>query len=195
MRCGRTTKKRVARAKRAWAARVSAVRPQASAVSGTICASWNSWTAVPEKETARTTSTAPVARKSVFSGSLASSFRSRTDATARAAMPAASPSARDPFVKLLLRQIGTDSLRHADIVSELIASSGRSGGSGAAATAEESRVLVSSVLEQEERATDASVQGVIVSGHPAILALLASTDYDEEKHKRLLKLALKKKMG
>jgi predicted transcriptional regulator len=98
----------------------------------------------------------------------------------------ATDSFRDELHDLLLRQIASDSLRHADIVSHILARVDRL--KEPYFSSAESDVL-KNVLEIEDETID-RVLDDLEGCSPVIKALLKSIDMDEDKHIKILKIAL-----
>ncbi len=92
-------------------------------------------------------------------------------------------SVNDDFVKMLFREIATDSMRHADIVSHLMGKLDYD----VSVIDPSMRTHLKQMEEEEERAAEEPLSRLIKTKHPAIKALLRSIDADEEKHRRMLK--------
>lgn len=90
---------------------------------------------------------------------------------------------RDDYTKLFLRMIASDSIRHADIVSQLISWSERTGELGFEPPAKE---FLSELLAIEDRAGESSLKKVVKIPNVAAMLLLESIDMDEEKHDTLV---------
>lgn len=102
---------------------------------------------------------------------------------ARKALEVASKSG-DELVRSMLRQIATDSLRHADIVSTLI--QGLESGNWGGSTPPERR-LIEELATYEQEAEESSLQDVIkMLNNPVAKALLNSIEMDERKHSLML---------
>ena len=89
----------------------------------------------------------------------------------------------DDYTKLLLRMIAGDSIRHGDVVSQLISwleAGGKSGGS----IPDES--LLRSLLAVEDSAGEASLAKEVGVEHPVARLLLRWIDMDEKKHERIV---------
>lgn len=89
----------------------------------------------------------------------------------------------DDYTKLLLRMVATDSIRHADIVSQLI--TWLEGGVAPPFKPPDSR-LVKEILLMEDRASEQRLSDTIPVPNPLARLLLESIDIDEEKHDRIL---------
>jgi len=98
----------------------------------------------------------------------------------------ATDSLRDELLDLLLRQIASDSLRHADIVSHILARLDRL--KELRFSAAEYDVL-KNVLEIEDETIEL-VLDRLEGCSPVVKALLKSIDMDEDKHTKILKIAL-----
>jgi predicted transcriptional regulator len=92
-------------------------------------------------------------------------------------------SVNDDFVKMLFREIATDSMRHADIVSHLM---GKLDPTETAMDAS-MKTHLKQMEEEENRAADEPLSRLIKTRHPAIKALLRSIDADEDKHRKMLR--------
>ncbi len=90
---------------------------------------------------------------------------------------------RDDYTKLFLRMIASDSIRHADIVSQLISWSEGSRELGFEPPAKE---FLSELLAIEDRAGESSLTKVVKIPNVAAMLLLESIDMDEEKHDTLV---------
>ncbi len=90
---------------------------------------------------------------------------------------------RDDYTKLFLRMIASDSIRHADIVSQLISWSEGNREVGFEPPAKE---LLSELLAIEDKAGEASLTKVVKIPNAAAMLLLESIDMDEEKHDTLV---------
>lgn len=89
----------------------------------------------------------------------------------------------DEYSKLLLRMIASDSIRHADVVSQVISwiETGHS-----TAFQPPDLTFLNSMLEIEDRATESSLAKSIEIPHPVAKVLLNSIDMDEEKHEKIV---------
>ena len=97
--------------------------------------------------------------------------------------------AKDDYTRLLLRMVASDSIRHADIVSQIVSwlETGHE-------TAEDApdRALLAEILAMEDNANEFSLRKTVKVDHRVAKLLLESIDMDEEKHERLIgKLAEK----
>jgi len=98
----------------------------------------------------------------------------------------ASDTLRDELLELLLRQIASDSLRHADIVSHILARLDRL--NEPIFTTTDSATL-KNVLRIEDETVDQRLDH-LKECSPVVKALLNSIDLDEDKHTKILKIAL-----
>ena len=91
--------------------------------------------------------------------------------------------AKDDYTRLLLRMVASDSIRHADIVSQIASwlETGRE-------IAEEApdRGLFTEILAMEDNANESSLRKTVRIDHGVARLLLESIDMDEEKHERLI---------
>lgn len=89
----------------------------------------------------------------------------------------------DEYSKLLLRMIASDSLRHADVVSQVISWM---------ETGHQTRFqppdlsFLKSMLELEDKAVESSLSKKIEIEHPVAKVLLDAIDMDEEKHEKIV---------
>lgn len=103
----------------------------------------------------------------------------------------ASDKLRDELLELLLRQIAADSLRHADIVSHILARLDRLNEPIFSATDLDT---LRNVLEIEDDTVGRSLE-CLRECSPVVKALLRSIDMDEDKHTEILKAALGEQPG
>ncbi len=96
----------------------------------------------------------------------------------------------DPLLSMLLRQIASDSMRHADILTSLL----RAIEDGPSTSARDYGVL-REMLEFEGEAESESLSELIKSDDPLVRALLMSVDLDERKHEALLMEAMRASTG
>ncbi|MBM3898042.1 MAG: hypothetical protein FJ358_05920 [Thaumarchaeota archaeon] len=89
----------------------------------------------------------------------------------------------DEYSKLLLRMIASDSIRHADVVSQVI-SWIETGHTTAFQPPDLS--FLKSMLEIEDKAKESSLAEKIEIPHPVAKVLLNSIDMDEEKHEKIV---------
>ncbi len=89
----------------------------------------------------------------------------------------------DEYSKLLLRMIASDSIRHADVVSQVI--SWLEAGHATALQLPDLSFL-NSLLEIEDKANESSLADNIEIPHPVAKVLLKSIDMDEEKHEKII---------
>ena len=90
----------------------------------------------------------------------------------------------DDYTKLLFRMIAGDSIRHGDVVSQLISwleSGGRSGGSVP------DEAVLRSMAALEDSASEASLTKEVEVDHPIARLLLRWIDLDESKHDRMVR--------
>lgn len=90
----------------------------------------------------------------------------------------------DEYTKLLFRMIAADSIRHGDVVSQLI-SWLESGGTGSGSIPEES--VLKSVVALEDSAGEESLMKEVDVDHPVAQLLLRWIDIDESKHDRMVR--------
>ena len=100
----------------------------------------------------------------------------------------------DDYAKLLFRMIAGDSIRHGDVVSQLISwleAGGKSGGSAL------DEGLLRSLLAVEDSAGEASLAKEVGVEHPIARLLLRWIDMDEKKHEKMLDglLSLQQRKG
>ncbi len=98
----------------------------------------------------------------------------------------------DDHIKLLLRMIASDSIKHADVVSQVI--SWLEAGTGRRFELP-SKELLGSMLSMEDSAKEESLQEGVTVDHPIARLLLTWIDMDEAKHGKMVSkmLALDKK--
>ena len=90
----------------------------------------------------------------------------------------------DGFGKLLFKGLASDSIRHAEIISQIIRDKD---------TVEKFELdkklkkFLKQMIEEEENASEQSLIKIVKTEHPAVRVLLQSVDQDEIKHKRMLK--------
>lgn len=89
----------------------------------------------------------------------------------------------DDYTKLLLRMIAGDSIRHGDVVSQLI-SWFEAGGKSAGSIPDEA--LLRSLVSVEDAAREASLAKEVGVDHPVARLLLKWIDMDETKHERIV---------
>jgi uncharacterized protein len=95
----------------------------------------------------------------------------------------------DEHTKLLLRLIASDSLKHGDIVSQVISWS-EIGGAEYQFRAPDHAIL-EQMISLEDSANEASLRKNVATGHPVARLLLEWIDLDEEKHERIVKKILR----
>ncbi len=89
----------------------------------------------------------------------------------------------DDHTKLLLRMIASDSIRHADVVSQVISWLEAESGPGFELPGEE---LLKSMLALEDSANEVNLRESIKVGHPVARLLLEWIDMDEAKHGKMV---------
>lgn len=89
----------------------------------------------------------------------------------------------DEYTKLLLRMIASDSIRHGDVVSQII--SWMESGKGADFSLPD-RTFLEMMLSIEDRASESSLTGNIKIEHPVARLLLEWIDEDERKHEHTM---------
>ncbi len=94
----------------------------------------------------------------------------------------------DDYSKMLLRMIAADSIRHGDVVSQVISwlESGRE-----TDIEMPGKAILQSLIELEDSANEASLAGSIHIGHPIAQLLFQWIDADEEKHEKIVSKMLK----
>lgn len=95
---------------------------------------------------------------------------------------------KDAYAKLLLRMISSDSIKHADVVSQVL-SWIENEGSGQLGLPDER--LLKALLAVEDRANESSLGKRLDVEHPVARLLLEWIDIDEDKHERILRRLLK----
>ena len=90
----------------------------------------------------------------------------------------------DGFGKLLFKGIASDSIRHAEIVSQVIRDQETV---SSFKLDRQLKKYLKQMIEEEENASEQSMTKLVKTSHPAVHALLQSVDQDEMKHKRMLK--------
>ena len=93
----------------------------------------------------------------------------------------------DEYTKLLLRLIASDSIRHGDIVSQII--SWLELGEKREFRAPEHDVL-EQMISLEDSANEVNLRKTITTGHPVARLLLEWIDMDEEKHEKIMRKIL-----
>jgi predicted transcriptional regulator len=94
----------------------------------------------------------------------------------------------DDYSKMLLRMIAADSIRHGDVVSQVISwlEAGRE-----AEFEMPGRAILESLVALEDSANEASLTESIHIGHPIARLLFQWIDADEEKHEKIVSKMLK----
>ena len=90
----------------------------------------------------------------------------------------------DGFGKLLFKGLASDSIRHAEIVSQVIRDQETV---GSFKLDRKLKKYLKQMIEEEENASEQSMTKLVKTSHPAVRALLQSVDQDEMKHKKMLK--------
>ena len=90
----------------------------------------------------------------------------------------------DGFGKLLFKGLASDSIRHAEIVSQVIRDQETV---GSFKLDNKLKKYLKQMIEEEENASEQSMTKLVKTSHPAVRALLQSVDQDEMKHKKMLK--------
>ncbi len=91
--------------------------------------------------------------------------------------------AREDHTRLLLRMVASDSIRHADIVSQIAAWLETGHDLPSEGPDQE---LLTEILAIEDNANELSLRKTIKTNHRVAQLLLESIDMDEEKHERLI---------
>ncbi|MGD0638046.1 MAG: hypothetical protein ABSA72_08410 [Nitrososphaerales archaeon] len=89
----------------------------------------------------------------------------------------------DDHTKLLLRMIASDSIRHADVVSQVISWIEAEGGAGFEVPGDQ---LLKSMLALEDSANEANLRESVKVDHPVARLLLEWIDMDEAKHGKMV---------
>ncbi|MEM3851732.1 MAG: hypothetical protein QXP70_01890 [Methanomassiliicoccales archaeon] len=94
---------------------------------------------------------------------------------------------RDDYSKMLLRMIASDSIRHADVVSQMISwlESGRD-----AQFIPMDREMLQKMLSIEDSASETPLSQLVEISHPVARLLLEWIDADESKHERVIESVL-----
>ena len=91
--------------------------------------------------------------------------------------------ASDNYTKLLLRMIAADSIRHGDVISQLMSWLETGGGVEGSVPDE---ALLKSMLSLEDSANEASLSKEVAVDHPVARLLLRWIDIDEGKHEKMV---------
>jgi uncharacterized protein len=91
---------------------------------------------------------------------------------------------KDDYTKLLLRMIASDSIKHGDVVSQII--SWMEAGGSDSEFALPGQDLLENMLSLEDSAQEVSLRGAVKVNHPVARLLLEWIDMDEGKHGRLV---------
>lgn len=94
---------------------------------------------------------------------------------------------KDAYAKLLLRMISSDSIKHADVVSQVLSWIENEGGGQLGLPDER---LLRGLLAVEDRANESSLAKRMDVEHPVARLLLEWIDIDEDKHERILRQLL-----
>ena len=94
----------------------------------------------------------------------------------------------DGFGKLLFKGLASDSIRHAEIVSQVIRDQETV---GSFRLDKQSKRYLKQMIQEEENASEQLMIKLVKTKHPAVRVLLQSIDQDEMKHKKMLR-SLKK---
>lgn len=94
----------------------------------------------------------------------------------------------DDYSKMLLRMIAADSIRHGDVVSQVISWLEAGRGSDVEMPGKE---ILESLVELEDSAHEASLAKNVRIGHPIAQLLFQWIDADEEKHERIVSQMLR----
>ena len=89
----------------------------------------------------------------------------------------------DGFGKLLFKEIASDSMRHAEIVSQIM----REEDVDNWQLNPRLKKNVEEMIDEEENASEQSLMRMLKPKHPALRAIVQSVDQDELKHKNMLK--------
>ena len=89
----------------------------------------------------------------------------------------------DGFGKLLFKEIASDSMRHAEIVSQIM----REEDVDNWRLNPRLKKNVEEMIDEEENASEQSLMRMLKPKHPALRAIVQSVDQDELKHKNMLK--------
>ena len=90
----------------------------------------------------------------------------------------------DDYTKLLFRMIAADSIRHGDVVSQLISWLEKGGKAGGSIPDE---AVLKRILALEDSANEASLRKDVQVDHPVARLLLRWIDIDESKHDRMVR--------
>jgi len=95
---------------------------------------------------------------------------------------------KDDFLKLILRSIASDSIRHAEILSLILS---KIEGKVEISFEKLSKEFLKEMLNIEEESKEEMLKDIIENDHPLTKVLLLSIDIDEEKHAKIIKEMLK----
>ena len=90
----------------------------------------------------------------------------------------------DGFGKLLFKGLASDSIRHAEIVSQVIRDQETV---GSFKLDKQLKRYLKQMIQEEENASEQLMIKLVKTKHPAVHALLQSIDQDEMKHKKMLR--------
>ncbi len=89
----------------------------------------------------------------------------------------------DQYSKLLLRMIAADSMRHADVVSQILSWIELPQGQTMTLPRKE---FLDAILQIEDKAGEVSLRETVRVSHPVARLLLEWIDFDEKKHERII---------
>ncbi len=89
----------------------------------------------------------------------------------------------DQYSKLLLRMIAADSMRHADVVSQILSWIELSQGQTMTLPRKE---FLDAILQIEDKAAEVSLRETVKISHPVARLLLEWIDFDEKKHEKIV---------
>ena len=89
----------------------------------------------------------------------------------------------DQYSKLLLRMIAADSMRHADVVSQIISWTELQHESSLNVPKKE---FLDAIMQIEDKAGEQSLRDTVKISHPVARLLLEWIDTDEKKHERII---------
>ncbi len=92
----------------------------------------------------------------------------------------------DEHTKLLLRLIASDSIKHGDIVSQIISWIELGNGSGQRRFQAPDRSVLEQMISLEDSASEVNLRRNVRTAHPVARLLLEWIDTDEEKHEKIV---------
>ncbi len=95
----------------------------------------------------------------------------------------------DEHTKLLLRLIASDSIKHGDVVSQIISWLEIEGGTRRFQAPDHS--VLEQMVSLEDTASEVNLRKSVKTAHPVARLLLEWIDMDEEKHERIVNKILK----